>query len=327
MPHLDEFPSLSRWYQENSDIYPTFEEDPVEHIVWQFCRALTLRPTEASIIWHSALSRLLKESENILIDYQEIERFFDFSGVSLAQIISSWGYDAFAIGKEDEFFLLMQKAAVNTGLVSFYFLAAWSAFNQNDYDSCLDICDQVQVSYAPILTLKGQALLESGMSAAAIPVLEDATAADEQEVLAWFQLAKAFWLEKKYQGAFDSLQSCLKVVGSNPEISFFMAVVVLDAPYLFSWHKKAWEEMLAFLPEYKENEEFVEKLLKLVVRSDRLDWMEILAEEIEWKSLKKALCSTQKLGTILRLLGEKKWFGPAKKILDGLIESEPSKGL
>ena len=325
MAHLDDFPALSQWYHKNIDIYPGFDEDPVEHIAWRFCHALKVGRVDAFILWHDTLSLLLNESEDIVIDFQEIERFFDYSGASLTQIISSWGYEAFDIGKEDEFFLLMQKTALKTGLVSFFFLAAWSAFNQNDYESCLDMCDRVKITYAPILTLKGQALLESGNPSAAIPILEDAIAADEQEVLAFFQLAKAFWLEKKYQGAYDSLQNCLKVVGSNPEISLFMTIVVLEAPFVFSWHQKAWEEMLSFLPEYKANEEFVEKLIKLVVRANRIDWMELIAEEVEWKEMRQSLLSNQKLGSILRLLGEKQWFGITKKILDSLIDSEPLK--
>ncbi|NRA44347.1 MAG: tetratricopeptide repeat protein [Oligoflexales bacterium] len=325
MPHLNDFPSLSRWFHENDDIHPSYAEDPVEHTVWQFCRALTLEPSDAFLIWQSSLSRLLDEKQHILTSFQEIERFFDCSGASLTQIISSWGYDAFEIGKEDEYFLIMQKAAVNTGLVSFYFLAAWAAFNQNDYDSCLEMCDEVKVCYAPILTLKGQALLESGHPEKAIPVLEDALESDEREVLAWFQLAKAFWLEKHYQGAFDSLLKCLKLSGPNPEISLFLTIVALDAPYSLEWHNKAWEEMEPFLGQFGANEEFIEKLFKLIVRSNRRDWMEILAEEADWEGLKNSLCSKQKLGAMLKSLGEKQWFGLTKKILDRLIGHEEVK--
>lgn len=319
MSKLDDFPSLKDWYLKNHGVHPTFTEDPVEHTVSQFCLALTLSSRESSIIWQNALSILLDGSNNLLADFGEMERFLEYSGAPLTQIISNWGYESFEIGMEEEFFLLMQKAAAKTQLVSFYFLAAWSAFNQDDYDACLKLCDSVSTLYAPVLTLKGQALLESGNPSASVHVLEDAVSVDPQEALAWFQLAKSYWLLKKYQQAFDALQSCLKFTGRNPEISLFMSIVALEAPFSISWHEKAWEEMLPFIVHYRANEEFVERLVQLAINANRLDWMELATNEVDWESLKQAFVPNKKLGPILRSLGERQWFELATKILDQMI--------
>ena len=80
--------------------------------------------------------------------------------------------------------------------------------------------------------------------------------------------------------------------------------------------------MQPFMAQYKANEEYVDKLIKLAIRSNQKDWMEVLAEKVDWQSIKEALYVNKKLGPLLKDLGERTWYELAKKILDQLIGAE-----
>jgi tetratricopeptide (TPR) repeat protein len=122
----------------------------------------------------------------------------------------------------------MEESADATNLACLRFMSAWVCINEGEMQKCVDQCELIDEIYAPILTIKGQAQISLGHIEEAILTLVDACKHSPQEILAWFQLAKAYHITNRPEASWNALLKCENLAPQSAEVSLFMGIVALE---------------------------------------------------------------------------------------------------
>ena len=226
---LHDFPALAKWYAENEQRpQPT---DGLKHAIWHICHALAHDGIPLVDYWQKALQPLIHSSGEPERDFTELQNTLATGGMDIFAVSTEVAELAVSVNRSQEYFTLMQNLADKTGLAVFRFIAAWTALNSDDVDGCIDECEKVETPVACINTLHGQALLESGRTDEAIEVLKIAVSLSPKELLAIFQLAKAYHITDQHQLAWESMQECDALAPGNDEIAYFLAMIALSVTH------------------------------------------------------------------------------------------------
>ncbi|MFK7872335.1 MAG: tetratricopeptide repeat protein [Oligoflexales bacterium] len=166
-----------------------------------------------------------RRSDDLYEDYERVEAAlrqddFDFdqywSRCSHIVVVSEYAHSFYK--SFSEFTQKMKKPSLQ-------FLTAWMAFNLDKPSSCIEVCESIHPPFGAVWTLCGQAQLESGDPDGAIESLTQATQLLPQDLLSWFQLAKACWASQDYELCSESLKVCRKLSPEHPEVLYFSCLV------------------------------------------------------------------------------------------------------
>jgi len=329
MEHLEEeqsgnlYPRLLRWMADNKVRRKHFT--PAENLVWQLARSMTASdPARLICAWNEAIDDLINDNKNAYEDFLAAEDLLILLGVNFMEVSVEIAEKSLTAGLSDAMLATCERAADATAMVSFRFLAAWLALNSNELERCIDLCEKVEQPFSAIYTLHGQALIESLQPAAAIEVLEAATSLSPQEILAWFQLAKAYDINEQPEEAWRCLQSCLALAPQNLEIATFMAIVSLHEPSEQDKQMAAWNTLWPHRHLLREKTNFVVLMADLSFALNEAKLFQQLIEVIDWQALYGEANFMRALPKILRQMHQRKWLPQSVALLAELPLVESS---
>ena len=173
--------------------------------------------------------RVLKEfsmskgpSENAFDESLEVARSLS---CDLMQVISYLTEDTVAKGRGAEIYAPLRQLVVHSQTLGLRFLAAWTAFNIDQYRECLTLCEPILDRYSHVYLLAGQAHLHLGEIHEAIETIKVSTVLSPQESAAWFLLAKAYLIADDTDRALSAVQECLVLDAKDMESSFLALLI------------------------------------------------------------------------------------------------------
>lgn len=315
MRPIDSYPSLKNWFKTCSHQRPS-PEYPIDRFIWETCAALCEDTPKSISCWCNAFQNFLSfPTSDFLDSFKKAESALLRGELNLMDFISEIGEDAIRQGSGKLFLNLMIEAADKIPLVAFRFLSAWSALNLNEFDTCLLECEKIDYPFAAVHTLQGQAYLESGRVREAIESLEIATKLTSSDVLTWFQLAKAYFLNDQNDLAWNAIKTCRKLAPQSAEVALLMGMIAAAEPFDKASMGEAFQYLKGFLGRSERDEPIITQLLKLSLRSDlREEFMHLATHHMRPSLMSDALF-VKDLGELLRELQEKRWFNEASELL------------
>jgi tetratricopeptide (TPR) repeat protein len=188
---------------------------------------MTLPTAEMTKRWLHLLHELREQAADFSTTLANVESSFASAAISFYEIVTEFAEYAVNDGLGQEFAEEMQRSADLCEATTFRFLAAWCYLNISNFDACIDECEKVAHPYAPVYTIHGQALLESGLVAEAIQILEIAVKISPNEILAHFQLAKAYHILESFPQAWKSIEICQRLAPQALEVATMAALCCL----------------------------------------------------------------------------------------------------
>lgn len=327
------YPKLHDWYSvRKSGLQPARYDTVIESTAFSIAEAVFAATAKTRIsIWHTTLDTFLNQSEFPRDDYQKLERFLSGMHFDLTQFNSELGYEAFQENMVRDFSGTINHLARKTNLVSFWFLSAWTALNTEDYESCLSICESVKEDFAPIFTIKGQALLESGFTQESIPAFERSLELDPGDLLTWFQLAKAEWTLNHPEEAWNALEQCLQKTGQHPEVLIFQAQIAVESESMGGKRVELLSRLKPFLDSLHGDSLYANFVTRLALVLGSKESTREIIEKISWAKVCEDLIKQKSLAPILKQLGKYGWYDLAQIVLtqvtenhDALLSKSPS---
>lgn len=314
---LAEHPGLERWHATRRTA-PAASLDAAERLLLGTCETLAAGPTRALRNWADGFQRFLRETEAPRHDFIKAETIAQEHDANLLEILSELGEHAARSEAAEPFLLAIRAGAEATGLIALRFLSAWLSLNVGALEDCLEDCDHVDQPYAAILTIQGQAFNELSRPREALGVLQSAVKLAPNEILAWFQLAKAHHLLEEPRSAWAALLECQRLAPQNPEVALFMALVALEKDSDAAMHLRAYQELRPQFKIFRGNADVLFALLRLcLVRGEEADCAALLAEG-DWDTLRNDRATMKHLPETLRGLNERAWHKVAKDLLTRL---------
>ena len=244
-----------------------------------------------------------------LCDFLQSKGFpFDDFLADLAQRSCSEGLCA-------ELFESLMRVAGLTNRPAFLFLMAWLALNSEKLRECIAIANRMEDDCAPGLTIKGQAQLELGEVDNAISTLTESVVSDCNEILAWFQLAKAHFCQDNFFESWKALDQCDRIQPDNAETALFYALVAIE------WKntdkiQNALDALWKHLDTFRGSDEVVLRLIDLsILANDEKKCLTVISSA-NWQRIVKFECFHRSIGKILRALHVQGWQKCTKTILD-----------
>ena len=220
------YPKLANWFRNSSHRTSLNSDEAL--IVFETCRILNSDCTHLVLErWGQTLAKTFGGSKNPDTLFLQVEELLKPCDTTFSEILSEIVLAGISIGEGELIIGTMSQLADQTRLVAFRFLAAWSALNIDDFERCIKECENVDQPFAPIYTIQGQALIEMGRVNEAIEILQVAAKLAPRDVLAWFQLAKAYYLVSS-EMCWDALVTCQQLAPSNLEVAGFLAISALS---------------------------------------------------------------------------------------------------
>lgn len=191
---------------------------------------LTNFPDQARVKgWISGINLFCGISNDPCADFLTAETNLnknDRSFISGAGIIATAAFDYHL---ENEVLGSLLKIADLTGIAALRFTAAWTAFNMNDFETCITECEKIEDHGYHVYGLMGQAQLESGNPVQAIDTLTIALRMNEKDPALWFQLSKANYVLGSNEAAWYAVDSCIKSGGQGAECAIMRCAIASAA--------------------------------------------------------------------------------------------------
>ena len=246
---IDDYPDLAMWYRRESAAIPSIDPLDPREFMRDTCRTLMQPPGTMLAHWNQQLRTFTKQSGHPDRDWRDIEAAFLEQNTLLTGVCSRILEIALSSYPQMDCVTVLCQLTERLHRDDFHFLTAWAALNANRYDLCIATCDRIENTTAQVLTIQGQAWLESGRPAESLHCFDAAVRLESDEVLAWFQKAKACHVMERWQDCWGSLMACHQLVPDSDEIATFCALCALTAvPVRPDWTNRAWDLLLPFLP-------------------------------------------------------------------------------
>ena len=316
--NLCEFENLNLWYEQHK-----LSRLKVGHeiLLMAICQSIK---TDFDLNYiHHGLSRFLAHSVDVCQDYLEVEKVLSKDDFELEQF---WSFCAhYAVQQDDcsQFRTEFRKFSNGIGKSSFQFLNAWMAFNHDEFGLCIRDCDEIKPSFGAVLTLKGQAELESGDAEAAIESLLEATRLTPNDLLSWFQLAKAGWTESNENICSMALQECRDIAPTHPEVILF-SMMLSTYQENVDLASELWPLLDRVDDDLFSKSDWVIEALNLALlmhTSDELMW---LMEKVNWHEVFRNPDFLKAVVKPLRKMGERNWMKACKILLTKAGFDQPS---
>lgn len=306
---LGDYPKLYRWYSERLENPPEVS-DHVATLIFNTGRALEHSLEGRLRIWMSAVEHFFNHATDGQRDFLKAERTFQECDVDFFVLASELAETALKTAKGPTFQSLMQQIADKSQLSVFRFFSAWTALNTGELDLCIDECEKITDPFACVYTLQGQAFLETGSVDEAIDALVLAIDLSPQEVMAHFQLAKAYFTKDEFEKAWLCLEKCKALMPDHPEVQTFMAMIALRIDDTASRAGKLQQilpELLVLLESDQENIDLLFLTIDATFLVEDKNAMGTILETVSWEKLRKQPKFMSQIATILRELDKKNW--------------------
>jgi tetratricopeptide (TPR) repeat protein len=308
---LEDYPALARWYAERQG---RVTDQRPEQLVLGTCDALRRERRAGVQAWLASFRAFLANATDPLGEFLVAEATMQRCDVEMMDLIGDLASDAVRSHEGAAFLAAMQAGADVTGLVVFRFLAAWTALNEGDPETCVEECEKVTDPFASVHTLHGQALLELGRAKDALDALEVATKLGPSELLAWFQKAKALHVLGRHLEAFQALRACLRLAPGSDEVAFYMGLIAVETSDAGLW-RESWTAFRPRLARVGGTALATLALLRLaILLGKREDAHDVVAES-PWTGDITPGETTRMLADVLKRLGECGWMDVAHQLL------------
>lgn len=314
---LEDLPKLWQWFRSKQ---AGSLDHPAEVLLWNVVRGLITPGRDGARAWIQGLDQFVNCSASPRDDFLIADSLSQEMGSPLVDHFSQLGEICIRAEEGPRALASLVALSNKVNLSAIRFLAAWTALNTGDLETCIDECEKEIEPHAPIYTLLGQALLESGRSNEAIEALKIAIKLDRHDALALFQLIKAYLVMGNTHEAAAASDRCRLVVGKNVELECLSAMVVLS--------------------DHAKNHDFAEQTLNRLgqfFKEDpgNLDLMTLAFDVADMKGDQIALANLfrtadisrlarrsdflSKMTLILKKLGERQWFGLSQQLSEKIL--------
>lgn len=312
-------PNLETWFRKLSPTPPSLGDAEAFHL-FALSKSLFQANLGQSLAWARALAQTLETRKSCLQHILDTDALASTMGTSIADIYGLLVEDALRSGRGQEAMQAMESLADKTKLAAFHFLAAFAAFNLNDYDRCINECEKVSEPFAPIHTLMGQALLESGKPESAIEALKVAIEVAPTDPLPLVQLTKAYLVCGLPQESMSVVSKCRKVIGQNIEIECLAVMgIMASKEKSIEFCERTLANITALLQEDASDIDTFILGMELSSHLGLKPWANKLANTLEIPESGDQLKTVGKLSPILKRNGELGWMDVSRVILDKLI--------
>jgi len=316
---LDDYPALANWFQ--TVARQTLNQDESgDRFILSVGQLLRSDSDRRLAVWFSEVSRLLDASADIYSDLMRAEQLLAKQSFDLMNFISELGELAIVSGRGRDFYRQVSRLADQSEFAALRFLAAWSALNIGLLQDAVAECEKVEQPVACIFTLQGQALLELGEVVDAIACLEAATRLSPGEVLAFFQLAKAYHATNRHQLAWKSLQACEQLIGQNIEVATFFGLIALESKDQ-EWLRFSWDRLVPYLVKDETSLDFIVMLMDIAFTVGNSEWFFQIIDRVDWGKLRSNQAFFSKVPWVLTKLDVLNWSKENLRFLDNMTES------
>jgi tetratricopeptide (TPR) repeat protein len=323
---LDDHPGLADWYRTPAKSASDTQR-PSHRLVRRLCECLSgASDVHAVRQWLEAFSQFLGTSKDPLREFLAAEGLVQDCDADFLDLLSEFGEAAVRTHQASNFFATMQRAADATGLVALRFLAAWTALNTGHLEQCVDECDKIDEPFSSIFTIQGQALLELGRVSEAIEALAGATKLAPSEILAWFQLAKAYHVADRHTEAFGALEQCRKLAPQSEEVALFMAMVAAEPGCDAALGATAFAALEQHLERMSAEPVVIFALLRLALRRRDKQQFRAVVAGAQWPQASSREGFVKDLSEILRALHEEQWMDVAGDLLARVVPRTATAG-
>lgn len=312
-------PKLNEWYLQRAANPPGLSDSEDFHL-FVLARALCTSQNALHPSWSVSIEQIINAKSALMqhiLDTDALAVTMDTSVVDLYGILAE---QALINNHSQQAFNTLAKLADKTGLAAFRFLVAWIAFNVNDLEHCINECEKVNEPFAPIHTLLGQALLESGKVQSAIEALTVAAEIAPRDPLPLVQLIKAYMIIGRQQDCFAAINRCRKIVGNNLEIECLASMAILAGHYRpqdFCMHTLG--NIAARLEEDPQDFQAFAIGMELAAELNLKNWAQRYAESWDSSKLTHPQQIAKELAKILKRHQERNWHDVSRIVLDKTI--------
>jgi tetratricopeptide (TPR) repeat protein len=317
---LENHPGMLRWLLSHES-FMDLDAPPATKSLLQFAAAVLRIEHDSPISWLISLRSILSAHEDPTNAFGEMDRLCRTLGSDLQQIIADLSEFGMSRGQAKGLYRHLSFCADLTGMVSLRFLAAWSALNMGDHKRCIEECLHVELPFAQVKTLLGQAQLECGQAQEAIKALTAAVTLDPKEVLAWFQLAKAHSVLENHDEAWQALQQCYSLAPESEEIAVFMGMLAISKPVKPDRTALAWQNLTRYVMVMRKSPDFLRIMIELGLCVGREDKLVGELDAFDWNALSHNRDYLAQLPDILRILKSENWMLASQCILENTCPS------
>lgn len=311
---MEHLPKLWNWFRAK-------ETDPTKQIyetlLCDIVRGLLATGREGVRFWSHGLESFQRSSNDVLTDFLLADSLSQELGKPLTEHLASLCEKAIHFGDGAKILVVLQGIASKTNLSSLRFLAAWTAMNIGDLVTCIDECEKEVEPHAPIYTLMGQALLESGRAYEAIDALKVAIKIDPQDILALFQLVKALLVTDRANEATSYAERCRIIAGHSVEVECLSAmVVVADHGKNAEFADETMRRLSSYFKEDPGNLDLLTIAFDVAdVKGDQMSAAGLFnAADIQ--RLARRPDFMRKFAAILKKLGERRWYALSQQLAE-----------
>ncbi len=314
---LASLPKLWRWYCSKQTVSFTH---PAEIFLWNIVIGLVTPGTDGVRSWMQGIDQFIRCSSSPRDDFLIADSLSLELGLPLVDHFSRLAEMAIRAdeGQRATHSLVLLANKVNLSAVRF--LAAWAALNTGDLETCIDECEKEIEPHAPMYTLLGQALLESGRALEAVDALKVAIKLDATDALAFFQLIKAYLVIGDTQHAAQTANRCRLIIGKNIEIECLSAMIVLADQ---AKNHEFADQTLARLAEFFRDDPGNLDLMTLAfdvadMKGDQITLANLFSMA-DIVRLARRSDFLAKVTLILKKLGDRQWFGLSKQLSERIL--------
>ncbi len=309
---LNDYPGLSNWF-EKCDVSGILADD-AEQFVIDTCNLLVNHTPQLPTLWSELFVNYLLQAEGASEAFISVQKVFNENNTDFLSFIGDLGEGVIGTQDSSAFQQAMESTADASDLACLRFLSAWICLNEGDMQKCVDQCDLITEDYAPIHTIKGQAQIELGHINEAILSLTEACKKSPGEVLAWFQLAKAYHITDQIGASWMALQRCRALAPQSAEVALFMGIVALEGSSDTYTHE-AYESITVHQSYLRDNATINLTLIKLALRIGDREKTLAAIQAPDWDRIVETQEFFQEVAGILRELEALGQIDVAKDLL------------
>ncbi len=226
------FPQLKKW-AENHWALGEASQSHGEFLLLETCHIINQQENHG-ILWASALKKFVYRSQNIASDLSYALELAGNLHCDYIQVFAHLTETAIADGDGPKIYGTLKKISDESKIVTIRFLTAWTAFNNNQYEQCLEDCEPIMERNHYVYQLAAQAMNYLGRYRQASELLGIATQLAPNDGNGWFLMAKSLLLAEDLGECLKAVERCLKYIPDDLE--------VYSLSLLAGCHKKASDD-------------------------------------------------------------------------------------
>jgi len=308
---IKNYDGLINWLENSYN--PDIHDDPVFLFVANSYQIFT-RSKNIAADWGNLFFEFLDDSDSAVDSFLELQELFNYTRTDLLGFIGDITESTIGKPAAHSFQKTLKSAADKTNIASLRFLTAWHCINEGNLESCVQECEKIEQFYAPIFTIKGQAQLELGFVTAAIETLEYVCQQSPNEILAWFQLAKASHINRDQEKSWKALNHCHKLAPQSEEVALFMGMVAVESNNDF-YQREALKVMEPHSKFSTNNSMYVLTLIELSALVSEYTILQNTIQTAQWTAILEDPAFYKKIGGILKLLASGDYQQEAASLL------------